>query len=157
MHHKRALAAFSLLALAGGLIPVHAENRHLRVETTICKQGECRIARLRVWDGDTFIIDRAGKEPEKIRLENIDAPEIEGRCAFETDLAQRSKNRLAALLAEGDVRLHPGRHDRFGRQLATVAGPAGDIGEMLVSEHLARRWDGARHPWCGTTQLQNNG
>jgi len=23
-----------------------------------------------------------------------------------------------------------------------------DIGETLIAEGLARRWDGRRHPWC---------
>lgn len=133
------------------------ENRHVVVRTTVCEEGfSCQTARLRVWDGDTFIVDRSGLEPEKIRIQNIDAPEIEGRCTFEADLAQRSKNRLGALLASGKVAVHPTKLDRYGRRLATVTGAAGDVGEALISEHLARRWDGARHPWCGTA-FDNNG
>ena len=35
-----------------------------------------------------------------------------------------------------------------GRALRVVTRGGESIGGMLVAEGLARRWDGARHPWC---------
>lgn len=39
--------------------------------------------------------------------------------------------------------------DRYGRTLGRVLVDGVDVGELLISEGLARRWDGRRHPWCG--------
>jgi endonuclease YncB( thermonuclease family) len=36
---------------------------------------------------------------EKIRLQSIDAPEIDGKCLYEKDLAQRAKYRLNEILS----------------------------------------------------------
>lgn len=113
----------------------------------VCFETVCNTASLRIWDGDTFIIDRAGAVSVKIRIENIDAPEIEGRCAYEADLAQQSKNGLARLLT-GRITIHPSRPDRYGRQLATVTSDGEDVGEILIKQKLARRWDGSRRSWC---------
>ena len=152
MRHDVKYAALVLqFALILGLdVPAFAqENHHINVRTTVCEAGQaCQQARLRVWDGDTFILEKAGSKPTKIRLGNIDTPEIAGRCHFETVLAQRAKSRLAALLAGGVVEINPDKLDRYGRQLAEVAIAAGDVGEILIAENLARPWDGARHPWC---------
>jgi endonuclease YncB( thermonuclease family) len=39
-------------------------------------------------------------------------------------------------------------HDRYGRRLAVVERGGASIGQMLVDEGLARRWEGRRRPWC---------
>lgn len=158
MKPEHILAAAALMSCIS-LGTAQAGNRHVHVQTTVCFEATCEAARLRIWDGDTFIIDGPGRKPLKIRIENIDTPEIEGRCAYETDLAQRSKQRLAALLRT-TIAVHTGRLDRYGRQLATITAGGRDVGEILVSERLARRWDGARHSWCSgadtTTTSSNN-
>jgi micrococcal nuclease len=92
-----------------------------------------------VVDGDTVWIAR-----EKIRLLDIDAPEMEGRCAAERALAVRSRDRLAVLLRSGEVTIARDGVDKYGRTLARL----GDLGEVLVREGLARRW-GDRRGWCG--------
>ncbi|MFN3321791.1 MAG: thermonuclease family protein, partial [Allorhizobium sp.] len=38
--------------------------------------------------------------------------------------------------------------DRYGRKLRTVTRGEQSIGEMLVAEGLARRWNEARRDWC---------
>lgn len=38
--------------------------------------------------------------------------------------------------------------DRYGRLLRVVVRGGESVGAVLVAEGLARRWDGARHPWC---------
>ena len=83
-----------------------------------------------------------------MRIFNIDAPEIEGECAYETNLAQRSKNRLATLLAGQRVEIRRQGTDRYGRTLAALSVNGVDAGDILVHEGLARTWTGRREPWC---------
>ncbi len=96
-----------------------------------------------VVDGDTFWLSG-----EKIRLEGIDAPEIEGACAYERNLAQRAKVRLSEILSNREIRLSRNGSDRYGRTLARAETPSGEAGEILMREGLARRWAGRREPWC---------
>ena len=39
--------------------------------------------------------------------------------------------------------------DRYGRKLRVVERDGVSLGETLVAEGLARRWEGRRRPWCG--------
>lgn len=41
-----------------------------------------------VHDGDSFIVDR-----ERIRIADIDTPELDGQCYYESELAIRARNR----------------------------------------------------------------
>lgn len=137
--------------MIAGLVPcvaVAAENRHTTVSALLCDQASCRPVTLLVWDGDSFILrdERGGRE--KIRIENIDAPEIDGRCAAERSAALKAKNELARLLAGHPIEVVRSKLDRYGRQLARVASSEGDVGERLVEQDLARRWDRWRAPWC---------
>ena len=95
-----------------------------------------------VVDGDTFWTNG-----EKVRIADIDAPEIHGRCDYETKLAAASRDRLLTLLHQPFELQRQGK-DRYGRTLANVSVNGRDIGMILVHEGLARVWDGARHPWC---------
>ena len=100
-----------------------------------------------VIDGDTF--DYGGV---RVRIGDIDTPEVRGRCAYETQLAARATRRMAALLAAGPFELHPlpgGRdEDRYGRKLRIVTRGGRSLGDRLVAEGLARTWTGRREPWC---------
>lgn len=103
-------------------------------------------AAVRVIDGDTF--DHGGV---RIRIADIDTPEVQGRCPFETALAARATGRMRALLAAGPFELHPvnGRdEDRYGRKLRIVTRGGRSLGDRLVAEGLARTWSGRREPWC---------
>lgn len=99
-----------------------------------------------VVDGDTFWF--AG---EKIRIADIDTPETHGPdCAAEAALGARATQRLHALLSAGPFSLESGGRDtdRYGRKLRIVTRGGASLGAQLVDEGLARRWDGARRPWC---------
>lgn len=102
---------------------------------------------LRVIDGDTF--DHGGM---RVRIADIDTPELRGRCAYEKALAVRAKRRLDELLHQGPIELRPapgGRdEDRYGRKLRIVTRGGRSVGDMLVAEGLARTWTGRREPWC---------
>lgn len=95
-----------------------------------------------VHDGDTFWI-----EGEKVRIADIDAPELAGKCPPERAQAQRARLRLHALL-QRPFALHRQGQDRYGRTLAVVTVNGRSVGETLVSEGLARTWSGRREPWC---------
>ena len=99
-------------------------------------------------DGDTIVAGR-----EHIRIANIDAPETRhAQCDAELRLGLAAKHRLEILLAAGDIEAHQAYanrpRDRYGRTLATITVDGEDVGEILIAEGLARRWDGRRHPWC---------
>lgn len=108
------------------------------------------VVALAVIDGDTVA---AGGE--RIRIANIDAPEIyRARCDAERRLALVAKHRLAELLATGPVEIHRGdpgtgrMRDRHGRTLATLSIDGRDVGEIMIAEGIARPWEGRRRPWC---------
>lgn len=97
-----------------------------------------------VIDGDT-----AWVEGEKIRISGIDAPEIEGRCGFERELAERAKRRLSELLSSQPFTVARSGTDRYGRTLATLyLRDSGDVGAVMTREGLVREWTGRRLPWC---------
>lgn len=125
----------------------HAQDQgHIVVNVVLCA-SRCEGVVLRVWDGDTFRIN-FGPDSERVRLEHIDAPEIEGNCPFEIDLAQRSKLRLAELLRDRDVTITRSGQDLHGRTLATLSVAGVNIGDILVREGLARVWNVRRGSWC---------
>lgn len=99
-----------------------------------------------VVDGDTFWLDG-----DKVRIADIDTPEVgDPQCAAERALGQAATARLVDLLNAGSFSL--GRiardQDQYGRKLRTVLRDGRSLGEVLVAEGLARRWDGARRGWC---------
>ena len=100
-----------------------------------------------VIDGDTFYF-----RGQSIRIEDIDAPETRrARCASEARLGAQATARLRQLLNAGPFEMTSGwrDEDRYGRKLRTVMRDGRSIGQVLVSEGLARRWTGRREPWCG--------
>jgi micrococcal nuclease len=101
-------------------------------------------------DGDTF--DLAG---ERIRIANVDAPEVhEAKCQEESELGRAAGERLRELLKGRRIIVHRGDpdtgrlKDKHGRTLATIEVDGRDVGDVLVKEGYARRWTGRREPWC---------
>lgn len=95
-----------------------------------------------VVDGDTI-----WHKGEKIRIADIDTPELRGKCESERRLAKRARDRLTAILQQ-PYRIHRTGIDRYKRTLAVVTVNGRSVGDMLVSEGLARTWSGRREPWC---------
>lgn len=112
-------------------------------EFTICHTGggvNCVV------DGDTAWI--AGV---KVRVADIDAPETHPpRCPEEARLGALATGRLAEIMNMGPFELvvHGPAQDRYGRQLRILVRDGRSLGVQLVKEGLARRWEGARRPWC---------
>lgn len=102
-------------------------------------------ASIQVIDGDTFRY-----QGQKIRIADIDTPEIHGRCPSESALAAQATDRMAELLAAGPFELQRVERDedRYGRKLRVVTRNGRSLGDQLVAEGLARTWTGRREPWC---------
>ncbi|MEM6266183.1 MAG: thermonuclease family protein [Pseudomonadota bacterium] len=91
-----------------------------------------------VHDGDTLWL-----EGEKIRIADIDTPELNGRCERERKLAIKARDRLIELVNRRSFEFERIGRDTFGRTLARMP----EISEQLVREGLAQRWK-ERGSWC---------
>ena len=110
---------------------------------------------VRVLDGDTFearVQAWPGIEiATKVRLRDIDAPELRGRCAKETARAQAARDALAAMLAEGSVSIARVSLDKYGGRVLAAAstGGTGDVAAALLARGYARPYAGRqRQSWC---------
>lgn len=110
---------------------------------------------LRVLDGDTFEA-RVRIWPglditTKVRLRNIDAPEMKGRCVEEQTRAAAARDRLTAVLAEGDVAIGTVGPDKYGGRILAGASTRNtpDVSAALLADGLARPYTGGRREsWC---------
>lgn len=131
--------------LAGGVVFFAGSARTERPAETGAERGDPYY--VSVIDGDTFRYNG-----ERIRVADIDTPEVHGQCDAEIRLAAQATNRMRALLNEGPFELRPlasGRdRDRYGRKLRIVTRNGRSLGDQLVREGLARTWSGHREPWC---------
>jgi len=98
-------------------------------------------------DGDTAEI-----QGERYRLTGYDTPETyRASCAEEKalgDLATARARELISTAAEVEIR-EQGKSDKFGRRLAELSVPEGDLGAILISEGLAvPYYGGKRIDWC---------
>ncbi|MBU2135317.1 MAG: thermonuclease family protein [Alphaproteobacteria bacterium] len=136
-----------------GLIAAAAllEVFHVNGSAPTAVDGVPARASFQVVDGDTL----RTAEGERIRLIGIDAPELppRARCAGEAELALAAKDRLTDLV-EGATHIattprpdEPDR-DRYDRLLRDVSVDGVDVGEILVSEGLAKVWRGRKGVWC---------
>lgn len=105
--------------------------------------GDTVEARVHVWMGQEVIT--------RVRLKDIDAPEIAGACAPERLQAMKARDRLAVLVQGPGVVLAEVRPDKyFGRVVAHLVMSDGqDAGAILLAEGLARPYRGGRREsWC---------
>jgi endonuclease YncB( thermonuclease family) len=124
--------------LAGLLIA----NHHLGQTTKVLSASEVVAV-----DGDT--IDHGD---DRYRLVGFDTPETyRPECEAEKALGLKAKDRLTEIIdAAGQIKLviqpELDKHDRF-LAVGRVAGQ--DVGAILISEGLARPYDGGkRQSWC---------
>lgn len=107
-----------------------------------------------VYDSDTIRADiMLGLDlvlrNQPIRIEGLDTPEIQGRCAREQAFAREARDRLRELPLGGETTLELHGENRYGRTLAVVRVDGCDVAEPLIAEGLARPYDGGRREgWC---------
>jgi len=108
-------------------------------------------------DGDTFIGDiLLGDKTEvssvKVRLSNVDTPELHGDCESEIKRANYAKQRLGELIPVGStVEIKNVKNDKYaGRIDANVYDSANrDVGQVLIKEKVGRAYSGGkRKSWC---------
>lgn len=113
-----------------------------------------------VLDGDTFaarvLLDEDITITVRVRLADVDTPEINGKCEREIEMALRARDRLAELLPVGStVDLRDVADDKYlGRIDARVFTSDGrDVTRILINEKLGRPYDGGRRDsWCAQDQ-----
>lgn len=98
----------------------------------------------RVVDGDTFDADVdlgfRTSSAQRFRLRRFNAPEMRGP---ERELGKMAKARVSEILRPGSVvRLRTHKGDAFGRWLADVETPLGDLTDRLLEEGFGVFWDG---------------
>lgn len=99
-------------------------------------------------DGDTYLC-----RGERIRVENIDTPEMHARCESELDAARAARLFAQAALdgaLQIEIKVYEKRpRDRYGRTLARVLVDGDDLGEIMIAAKLARPYHGERRlSWC---------
>jgi len=108
-------------------------------------------------DGDTFVGDvflngKTSINSVKVRLRNVDTPEIHGECDSEIRRAQSARQRLGELIPIGStVEIKNVKNDKYaGRIDANVFDSNGrDVGSVLVKEKLGRPYSGGKRlSWC---------
>ncbi|PYE31990.1 endonuclease YncB(thermonuclease family) [Rhizobium sp. PP-WC-1G-195] len=138
-----AIASLSPLAIGVLASVASAPPSSASEPFSICGSGQ-RITC--VVDGDTFWF-----RGEKIRIADIDTPELSPpRCERERERGLAAKQRLLEILNSGPVSLQTTARDedRFGRKLRIVYRERRSVGDILVAEGLARKWEGSRRSWC---------
>lgn len=135
----------TLLAVSiavASLIPLPSLGQEWRVHFNMCG----KVRHTCVVDGDTIWL-----EGMNLRLESYDTPapynDICGGRA-EVELAHRASRRLLDLLNHNAFTVATSGTDRYGRTLATIKIGGRDVGDILISEGLARRWPNGHEFWC---------
>jgi len=108
-----------------------------------------------VYDGDTFRVNIDGIHPLigdniGIRVNNVDTPEIKGKCPSEKKLAIKSRDFVANRLNSArEVLLVNPKRGKYFRIVADVMIDGQMLDKMLFEKGLAYQYDGGRKKsWC---------
>lgn len=112
---------------------------------------------VKIIDGDTFVgrvklSDKTEVMSVKVRLRNVDTPELNGKCESEIKMARYAKQRLGELIPENTVvEIKNIKNDKYaGRIDANVFDSANrDVGDVLTKEKVGRPYSGGKRTgWC---------
>ncbi len=112
-------------------------------ETMRVIDGDTAEMRVTIWLGQEIIT--------KVRLRDIDAPELRAKCLDELKKAEAAREALTRMLAQDAVFLTEVGYDKYGtRVVAKIVNAVGtDIGATLVEQKFARPYGGGkRQTWC---------
>lgn len=100
-----------------------------------------------VVDGDTFWY-----EGVKYRISDINTPEIsQPACERERQLGHQAQVALLETLNGTGLTLEQQERrdtDKYGRKLRVVMQDGQSIGDTLIAQGLAHRWEGHKLSWC---------
>ena len=114
---------------------------------------EMEVALHSVYDGDTFFIDipdipEVFGERISVRINRIDAPEMDDERPEVQEIAVKAKERLEEVLQSGTIILKNVRRGKYFRLLAEVKVKDEDVGQLLLEEDLVREYKGRGiKPW----------
>lgn len=138
---NRTSQAFMAIAIAVGLTaPAFAQ------QFDMCNGRRNTPTKTCVVDGDTVWLNG-----QNLRLKSFDTPEPQTAIcggAAEVALAKRASARLLELLNGNQWTVETFGRDRNGRILATIRINGVDVGDILISERLARKWPDGEEWWC---------
>lgn len=103
---------------------------------TLTKEFVAKV--IHVDDGDTVVALRSDGEQVKVRLANIDAPEIQhGRCRQGQPFGQKSGEALASLVKGKTVQFSCATLDRYDRHVCDIGIDGTTASRELVRQGLA--------------------
>ena len=140
MIHNRITAALVIFAATVVMTPTMAQEWNVRFSMCGRERVTCVV------DGDTIWLQGVN-----LRLESYDTPEPHNDICggqAEVALAKRASARLVQLLNSNTFTVTTSGEDRYGRVLATIRIGGTDVGDILISEGLARRWPDGHEFWC---------
>lgn len=140
IRNRHAIAVAVLLLASLGALPTSSQEWSVQF-------GMCgRDRHTCVVDGDTIWLQGVN-----LRLESYDTPEpYTDICGGQTEveLAKSASARLLELLNGNPFTVETHGNDRYDRTLATIRIGGTDVGDILISEGLARKWPNGREFWC---------
>lgn len=103
-----------------------------------------------VYDADTFDVGN-----ERIRVANLDAPEIGRRadCDEERALGDAATAAVSAIIQNANaVTIYPeDERDFFKRVVARIDVDGTDLAQTIIGRGLGRPWRGRSSDWCATS------
>jgi micrococcal nuclease len=139
---RKIAAAYGIATVALSLSVGTVSAQERRVGFQMCGRDRYTC----VVDGDTIWLDGVN-----LRLESYDTPEPHNDICggqAEVALAHQASARLLQLLNSNPFTVRTAGTDRYGRVLATIRIGGTDVGDILISEGLARRWPDGHEFWC---------
>jgi|TARA_B100001250_G_scaffold328246_1_gene292709 endonuclease YncB( thermonuclease family) len=137
-------------------------NKYLFLLTIIipfiayAEYGTIRIDKIiSVYDGDTFRADIDSYPPIigkniRIRIKDIDTPEISGQCEMEKKIAINARDRIKNLLESAIVvELRNIERGNFFRLIGDVYIDGTNLGNLILNEGLAIEYSSkSKDYWC---------
>lgn len=115
-----------------------------------------------IYDGDTFTATIDSWPPLigksiSVRIHGIDTPEMRGKCRQEIELARKAKKATVEMIREAKtIELRNMRRDKYFRILAEAYADGASIGETLIKQGFAVRYDGGKKiDWCTTARTES--
>lgn len=114
-----------------------------------------KVSYVSCYDGDTCVVN-VNNVPKifgyhlRIRLWGIDAPEIQGKCEYEKQLAKEARDFLREQLKGKALILQHVLRDKYFRVLATVMADSVNVNQLMIDRKYAVLYlgSGPKNDWC---------